>query len=150
MIHPKKRLVSIIFLFASILVYSQKSAVYEYGDLDAAFAEAAHVVKIDRLHFHRFSSTPLETNGCVATWDKRGELDFFTTNTFPTIGMQMMAPALGMSIDKIRCRTHDIGGRLSWNIRAPVSKKTKNSDQKRKAMQEVCMNCHNENYVKNH
>jgi tetratricopeptide (TPR) repeat protein len=32
--HPKKRLVSIIFLFASFLVYSQKSAVYEYGDLE--------------------------------------------------------------------------------------------------------------------
>ena len=90
--------------------------VYEYGDLDAAFAEAAHVVKIDRLHFHRFSSTPLETNGCVATWDKRGEIDFFTTNTFPTIGMQMMAPALGVSIDKIRCRTHDIGGSFGNKI----------------------------------
>ena len=49
-----------------------------------------------------------------------------------------------------QARTHDIGGRLSWNIRAPVSKKTKNADQKRKAMQEVCMNCHNEGYVKNH
>jgi hydroxylamine dehydrogenase len=48
-----------------------------------------------------------------------------------------------------QARTHDIGGRLSWNIRAPVSKKTKHSDQKRKAMQEVCMNCHNESYVDN-
>jgi 2-furoyl-CoA dehydrogenase large subunit len=90
--------------------------VYEYGDLDAAFAEAAHVVKIDRLHFHRFSSTPLETNGCIATWDSRGEIDFFTTNTFPAIGMQMMAPALGVSIDSIRCRTHDIGGSFGNKI----------------------------------
>jgi CO/xanthine dehydrogenase Mo-binding subunit/carbon monoxide dehydrogenase subunit G len=90
--------------------------VYEYGDLDAAFAEAAHVIKIDRLHFHRFSSTPLETNGCVATWDKRGEIDFFTTNTFPAIGMQMMAPALGVSINSIRCRTHDIGGSFGNKI----------------------------------
>jgi len=34
MIHPKKRLASIIFLLASILAYSQKSAVYEYADLE--------------------------------------------------------------------------------------------------------------------
>ncbi|MBT3382034.1 MAG: hydroxylamine oxidoreductase [Lentisphaerae bacterium] len=46
-------------------------------------------------------------------------------------------------------RTHDIGQRLSWNIRAKVSFKTKDSEQKRKAMQEVCANCHNPNYVKN-
>lgn len=32
MIHPKKRLVSFLFLFASILAYSQKNAAYEYGD----------------------------------------------------------------------------------------------------------------------
>jgi len=34
MIHPRKRLVSVLFLFASILVYGQKNAVYEYGDLE--------------------------------------------------------------------------------------------------------------------
>jgi len=34
MIHPKKRLASIILLLASILAYAQKSAVYEYGDLE--------------------------------------------------------------------------------------------------------------------
>src|SRR5690606_33778132 len=28
--------------------------VWEYGDVEKAFADAAHVVKIDRLHFHRF------------------------------------------------------------------------------------------------
>src|SRR4029077_15540375 len=29
--------------------------IYEWGDLDAAFAEADKVVKIDELHFHRFN-----------------------------------------------------------------------------------------------
>src|SRR5207245_2511988 len=28
--------------------------IYEWGDLDAAFAEADKIVKIDELHFHRF------------------------------------------------------------------------------------------------
>ena len=44
-------------------------------------------------------------------------------------------------------RTHDIGLRLSWNIRAPVSFETKDSEKKRKAMQEVCTNCHSPGYV---
>ncbi len=46
-------------------------------------------------------------------------------------------------------RTHDIGSRLSWNIRAAVSFRTKDWEQKQKAMQEVCLNCHNPNYVEN-
>src|SRR5882672_11731790 len=36
--------------------------VFEYGDVEKALKQAAHVVHIDRLHFHRFSSTPLECN----------------------------------------------------------------------------------------
>lgn len=89
---------------------------YTYGDVDKAFEDAAHVVKIDRLHFHRFASTPLETNGAVATWDKQDNIDIFCNNGFPTIGMQMMAPAMGVSIDKIRCHTHDSGGSFGNKI----------------------------------
>ena len=46
-------------------------------------------------------------------------------------------------------RTHDIGKRLSWNIRADISFKTEDSDAKRKSMQEVCMTCHSPEYVEN-
>ena len=34
MIRSKKRIISLLFLLASIIGYSQKSAVYEYGDTD--------------------------------------------------------------------------------------------------------------------
>ena len=34
--------------------------VFEYGDVEKTLKQAAHVVHIGRLHFHRFSSTPLE------------------------------------------------------------------------------------------
>ncbi len=44
-------------------------------------------------------------------------------------------------------RTHDIGLRLSWNIRAPVSVKTEKSKRKRLAMKDVCLSCHNPRYV---
>lgn len=46
-------------------------------------------------------------------------------------------------------RTHDIGERLSWDIRAEVSFRTADWKQKEKSMKEVCMNCHNSNYVDN-
>jgi 2-furoyl-CoA dehydrogenase large subunit len=55
--------------------------VWNCGDVDQAFADAAHVVKIDRLHFHRFSSTPLEANACVAEWNRRNELDILCNNS---------------------------------------------------------------------
>lgn len=46
-------------------------------------------------------------------------------------------------------RTHDIGERLSWNLRAPISKPMKDSKKKREAMQKVCLNCHGPEWVTN-
>ncbi len=89
--------------------------VYEYGDVDKAFEEAAHVVKIDHLKFHRFSSTALESNAVVATWDKRDRIDFFC-NTIMTVPIAMIAPALNVRSDQIRLRTHDIGGAFGNKI----------------------------------
>ncbi len=89
--------------------------VYEYGDVDAAFRDAAHVIRIDHLKFHRFSSTPLETNAVVATWDPRDKLDFFS-NTAMTVPLTMIASALNVRIDQIRLRTHDIGGSFGNKI----------------------------------
>ena len=77
--------------------------VYEYGEVDKAFEEAKHVVKIDKLTFHRFGSTALETNAVVATWDMLGNIDFFA-NTIMTISLAMLSPALRVSMDKIRLR----------------------------------------------
>lgn len=90
--------------------------IYEYGDLDKAFAEAATVVKIDRMDFHRFASTPLETNAVVATWSPFGGVDFFCNNSFPAIVIQMIAPSLNLSIDQIRCKTMDVGGSFGNKI----------------------------------
>ena len=43
--------------------------------------------------------------------------------------------------------THDVGKRLSWNLRAPVSKKMKDSEKKREAMVEICTSCHSGGFV---
>lgn len=90
--------------------------IYEFGEVDKAFADAAHVVRIDQLDFHRMASTPLETHAVVATWPATGAVDFFCNNSFPAIAIQMIAPALGLSIDQIRCRTQDIGGSFGIKI----------------------------------
>ena len=46
------------------------AGVWEWGDVDAAFAEADHVVKISELHFDRFNSTPLELDGALVEYNR--------------------------------------------------------------------------------
>lgn len=67
-----------------------------------------------------------------------------------------------MSATKNQEVTHDVGLRISWNNRPPVSIRPEVSDKKlglpgadinwrvrRSNMKDVCMNCHNETYVDN-
>ncbi len=90
--------------------------VFEWGQVDKAFEDAAHIVKIDRLHFHRFSSTPLENNAAIAQWAREGRIHIWCNNSFPAFAIQFMAPALGIPIDQIRVKTHDIGGSFGIKI----------------------------------
>src|SRR5580704_18170651 len=93
------------------------NGIFEYGEVEKAFAEAAHIVHIDHLHFHRFSSTPLENNAVIAQWDDNDQrLYFWSNNSFPTIGIQLLAPALHLRMDQIRVQTHDIGGSFGIKI----------------------------------
>ena len=91
--------------------------VFEYGDVEKAFKQAAHVVHIGRLHFHRFSSTPLECNVIMANWDPRsGDIEYHCNNTFPSFASQFLAPALGVRIDQIHMKSFDIGGGFGIKI----------------------------------
>jgi CO/xanthine dehydrogenase Mo-binding subunit len=90
---------------------------FEYGDPDKAFAQAAHIVHIDKLHFHRFSSTPLENNGVVAEWNLKEErITFWSTNSFPAFAAQFLSPALGVRIDQMHLQSFDIGGGFGIKI----------------------------------
>ena len=85
--------------------------VYEWGDLDAAFAEADRIVKIKELHFHRFNSTPLETDGALVEFNRgTGQWTIHTNNQFPGFAQIMMGPAMRCGLDKLRFVTQDIGG----------------------------------------
>jgi CO/xanthine dehydrogenase Mo-binding subunit len=91
--------------------------VFEYGDIEKAFREAAHIVRIDKLHFHRFSSTPLETNAVIGQWDPKDEhIHYWCNNSFPSFAMQFIAAHLGVPIDRIRVQTFDIGGSFGIKI----------------------------------
>ncbi len=43
--------------------------------------------------------------------------------------------------------THDVGTRISWTLRPPISKKLENADQRRANMKDVCYNCHASPFV---
>lgn len=83
---------------------------WNHGDVEAAFRDAAHVVRIKRMHFHRFSSTPIETAGAIAEWSPRGDIDMVSNVGLPGIGAQMLSAYLGVGTEQIRMRSHDIGG----------------------------------------
>jgi CO/xanthine dehydrogenase Mo-binding subunit len=91
--------------------------VFEYGDIEKAFLEAAHIVRIDKMHFHRFSSTPLENNAVISQWDPKDErIYYWCNNSFPSFAIQFIAAHLGMPIDRIRVQTFDIGGSFGIKI----------------------------------
>ncbi len=87
------------------------SGVFDWGDYDAALAEADHVVRIERLHFDRFSSTPLECSGALVEYEKAtGQWTIFCNHQMPGVAAIWMGPALRVGLDKLRFVTHDIGG----------------------------------------
>src|SRR5438034_10131532 len=93
------------------------NGVFEYGNVEHAFKEAAYVVNIDRLHFHRFSSTPLENNVVIAQWNPKDERIYYScNNSFPSFAIQFLAAHLNVHIDRIRVETSDIGGSFGIKI----------------------------------
>ena len=87
------------------------SGVFDWGDWEAAKAEADQIVKIDELHFHRFSSTPLECSGALVEYEKgTGQWTLHCNHQMPGVGAIWMAPALRTGLDKLRFVTRDIGG----------------------------------------
>ncbi len=93
------------------------TGVFDWGDFEGAIAEADHVVKIERLHFDRFSSTPLECSGVLAEYNRgTGQWTLYGNHQMPGVGAIWMAPALRVGIDKLRFVSQDIGGAFGNKI----------------------------------
>ena len=84
---------------------------WNFGDFEAAAAEAAHVVEADELVFHRFSPTPLENNVVTVDYDAgMDSFDFIGGIVMPGITMYVLAQALRHPTSRMRVRSKDVGG----------------------------------------
>lgn len=80
------------------------------GDVAQAFADADVVVK-GYVYHGRQTGAPLETRGCVATWNPvTDELDVWLSTQSPNLARDLLGEVLGLSVDKIRVRVPDVGG----------------------------------------
>jgi CO/xanthine dehydrogenase Mo-binding subunit len=91
--------------------------VYDWGDVDWALENADHVVEIDRLHFHRFSSTPLECNAAVVNWDPGTDtVTVASNNQMPMFASMVIGPTLGVASNRLLFSSQDIGGAFGIKI----------------------------------
>ena len=78
------------------------------GDVDGAFAAAAHVIRARFVH-GRCSAAPLEGRGVIARWDA-GALTLWTGVQTPSLVRTGVARAFGMPESRVRVIVPDTGG----------------------------------------
>jgi carbon-monoxide dehydrogenase large subunit len=84
--------------------------VQEVGDLDAAFARAAHVVT-GRYRMDRGAANPMETRGIVAEWnDAEQSLTCWISTQGPIPIRNGLAMLFGLPEHKVRVMAPDVGG----------------------------------------
>jgi CO/xanthine dehydrogenase Mo-binding subunit len=81
-----------------------------YGDVDAAFAEAQHIVELE-LSVGRHSGVPLETRGVIATYDeKRDVLAMYGAAKVPHWNRDRIAMMLGRKAESVQLFEGHVGG----------------------------------------
>lgn len=82
----------------------------EHGDIDAAFAEADHVLT-DRIDQHRWGCAPMEGRGGVATFDRSTGMLTYEASTQTTHLLRLLLSGfINQPINLMRVVTSDIGG----------------------------------------
>ena len=86
---------------------------WEVGDkqaTDRVFGEAEVTVK-ESMTYQRVHASPLETSGCVASFDKvKGELTVYLTSQAPHVVRTVLAMLSGIPESKVHVVSPDIGG----------------------------------------
>jgi aerobic carbon-monoxide dehydrogenase large subunit len=81
-----------------------------YGDVDAAFAGAAHIVE-DEFWVHRGGGMSLETRAVLANYDAAGDLlTVWSSTQTPHLGRRVLADLLARNLETIRIIAPDVGG----------------------------------------
>jgi carbon-monoxide dehydrogenase large subunit len=89
-----------------------------YGDMAAAFERADGVLRV-RLDQHRHQNVPMETRGCIASYDRQsGRLLVWSANQSVGYQRDSIASRLGMESGQVRVRTADVGGSFGLKISA--------------------------------
>jgi carbon-monoxide dehydrogenase large subunit len=79
------------------------------GDVDAAFAQADHVVRL-RLRMQRLTGIPIEPRGALAHREPDGRLTVWSTTQTPHALRTMLAHLLQLDPARIRVVAPDVGG----------------------------------------
>lgn len=85
---------------------------------EAAFARAAHVVKLDLTH-QRVAPLTLEPRAVRARWDAAsGRADVWVCSQMPTVVRGAVARTLGVKDEAVRVRVGDVGGGFGMKMAA--------------------------------
>lgn len=84
--------------------------VFDWGDVDGAFAGAAHVFT-ERFRWNRVGANPMETYGAVCRWDPATlEVTIHGSIQSPTSNALGRAGVLGVPSNKVNVHSHPHGG----------------------------------------
>jgi 4-hydroxybenzoyl-CoA reductase subunit alpha len=88
---------------------AHRAAALEFGDVDAALAEAEHVFE-GSYFFQGNTHLPLEQHACVAEWQPTGKLTLWSSTQSPHYVHKELAKALGLREDQVRVIAPPVGG----------------------------------------
>src|SRR5262249_41539255 len=81
-----------------------------YGDVDAAFKDAAHVIE-EEFWVHRGGAMSLEARAVLAIYDAAGDLlTVWSSTQTPHLGRRVLADLLERNLETIRLIAPDVGG----------------------------------------
>ncbi len=84
--------------------------VSRYGNVDTAFARAAHVVE-DTFWTHRGVAHSMECRGCVASFDRMDDkLTLWSSTQTPLVAMRILADLFAREESSVRVIAPDVGG----------------------------------------
>lgn len=83
---------------------------HTYGDVDAVFASADHVFT-EKFRQHRYANVPMETRGCVASYDPATREMVYHVATQSPHGVRLaLSGLLSIPADRMRVVSGDVGG----------------------------------------